>query len=922
MLYFVDSITTKMKLSSFGLMFMNMVWLLLVLFCVQGITSEGISSRNEVVKVGAIFSLSSVNGKVSKIAIEAAEKDVNSDPSVLGGRKLSISIHDANYSGFLGITGAMKYMVSDTVAILGPEDSTMAHILSHLSNELHIPLLSFTALDPTLSSLQYPYFIQTAPNDQFQMTAIADIIHYYGWHDVVVVFTDDDQCRNSMIDLGDKLEQRSLKISSKVPLPPFPTATRTQVQDALVKIKMMESRVIVLYTFSKTGFLVFEVARSLKMMEPGYVWITSSWLSTEIDSTSSLPLDIANSIQGVLTLRLHTPDSKSKRSFISRWNELSNNSSIRLNTYGLYAYDTVWMIARGVKKLLDQNGTISFSKDTKSAGSLIGDTLDFSSLRIFNEGNDLLDSLLNISMIGLTGPIQFQDKSPVRPSYDILNVVKSDMKRIGYWSNYSGLSVVAPETLYQKSINRSMSTDKLNSTMWPGGLKTKPRGWVLPLDGRQLRIGVPRRVSYQEFVMPGNGNGTIKGYCIDVFTAAINLLPYAVKYEFVLFGDGEENPSYLELVNKVASKEFDAAVGDIAIVTSRTKIVDFTQPYIDSGLVVLTPVKKVNSSPLAFLRPFSPMMWAVTATFFFLIGLVVWILEHRKNDEFRGHPRTQIVTILWFGFSTMFFAQRENVVSTLGRFVIVVWLFVVLIITSSYTANLTSIFTVQLATSPITGIDSLISSNVRIGFQVGSFAETYLSEQLNVQKSRLIALGSPEEYAAALKNGTVGAIVDEQPYIDLFLTEYCDYSIQGQQFTKSGWGFAFPRDSPLAVDLSTAILTLSENGQLQKIHNKWFSRKSCSSGDSDSEQLHLQSFIGLFSICAGVCLFALLLHFLATMCQFNRHLKQDPEASTTSADAGPGATPLRKFLKFADKKKERRTSYSKRKVEDALSSVR
>lgn len=82
---------------------MNMVWLLLLILCIQGI-SEGSS---EVVKVGAIFSLRSVNGKVSKIAIEAAEKDVNSDPSVLGGRKLSISIHDANYSGFLGITGGI-----------------------------------------------------------------------------------------------------------------------------------------------------------------------------------------------------------------------------------------------------------------------------------------------------------------------------------------------------------------------------------------------------------------------------------------------------------------------------------------------------------------------------------------------------------------------------------------------------------------------------------------------------------------------------------------------------------------------------------------------------------------------------------------------------------------------------------------------
>lgn len=446
----------------------------------------------------------------------------------------------------------MKYMVSDTVAIIGPQDATMAHILSHLSNELHVPLLSYTALDPTLATLQYPYFIQTAPNDQFQMTAIADMIRYYGWHDIVVVFTDDDLCRNGMIALGDKLEERGLKLSSKVALPPYPTATRTQVQDELAKIKMMESRVIVLYTFSKTGFLVFEVAQSLRMMEAGFVWIASSWLSTVIDSTSPLPLKTANSIQGVLTLRLHTPDSKRKQSFISSWNKLSNGS-IGLNTYGLYAYDTVWMIAKGVKKLFDQNGTISFSKDTK-VGNLSGESLDFSSLGIFNEGTELLNNLLNISMTGLTGPIQFLDRSPLHPSYEILNVVKSGMKRIGYWSNDSGLSVVAPEMFYGKAANHSMSTQQLSSTVWPGGLTVKPRGWVLPLDGKRLRIGVPRRVSYQQFVTPGNGNGTIKGYCIDVFIAAINLLPYAVNYEFVLFGDGEDNPSYFELVNKVSLK--------------------------------------------------------------------------------------------------------------------------------------------------------------------------------------------------------------------------------------------------------------------------------------------------------------------------------------------------------------------------------
>lgn len=94
-------------------------------------------------------------------------------------------------------------------------------------------------------------------------------------------------------------------------------------------------------------------------------------------------------------------------------------------------------------------------------------------------------------------------------------------------------------------------------------------------------------------------------------------------------------------------QEFDGAVGDIAITTTRTKLVDFTQPYVESGLVVVAPVGKTETSALAFLAPFTPRMWFVTAVFFIIVGTVVWILEHRVNDEFRGPPKKQVVTILW-----------------------------------------------------------------------------------------------------------------------------------------------------------------------------------------------------------------------------------------------------------------------------------
>ena len=64
--------------------------------------------------------------------------------------------------------------------------------------------------------------------------------------------------------------------------------------------------------------------------------------------------------------------------------------------------------------------------------------------------------------------------------------------------------------------------------------------------------------------------------------------------------------------------------------------------------------------------------------------------------------------------------------SALGRGVLSIWLFVVLIIVSSYTASLTSILTVQQLDTSIKVIEDLKNSNDPIRFQVGSFAQDYM----------------------------------------------------------------------------------------------------------------------------------------------------------------------------------------------------
>lgn len=909
---------------------MKIILILVLILSGNGHLSEGVdtnvSGRPDVVNIGCILTLNSVVGKVAKVAIDAAVEDVNSNPAVLGRTKLKITTLDSNYSGFLGIVEAIRFMETETMAIIGPQSSVIAHVISHIANELHVPMLSYAATDPTLSSLQYPFFVRTSPNDLFQMAAIAELVEYYEWREVIAIYIDDDFGRNGIAALADQLAARRCQISYKAPL--TPDATVSEIRDMLVEVALTESRILVVHTYPNKGLDVFSVARYLGMMDSGFVWFATTWLTTILDNKGPLDSEAFNNIQGVITLRIHTPESQKKKDFISRWTNLTKQEAAHgptgLNTYALYAYDTVWLLAHAINVFFEKGGNLSFSYYS-SLSKLGGGSLHFNSMSIFNGGNLLLDSILQVNMTGVTGLYSFtSDRNLIRPAFEVINVIGTGLRRIGFWSNYSGLSIFPPETLYAKPPNRSSSNQQLYSVVWPGQTTQKPRGWVFPHNGRQLKIGVPNRASFREFVEEVPGTDMFKGYCIDVFTAALNLLPYGVPYKLIAYGDGRTNPSATELVRLITAGVYDAAIGDIVITTNRTRMVDFTQPYIESGLVVVAPVRKSNSNPWAFLRPFTPQMWGVTAIFFLIVGAVVWVLEHRINDDFRGPPRKQVVTTLWFSFSTLFFSHRENTVSILGRFVLVFWLFVVLIINSSYTASLTSILTVQQLISPIKGIESLVSSKDRIGYQLGSFSRDYLVEELGIHESRLVPLNLPEDYVKALKdgpkNGGVAAVVDERAYIELFLSTQCEFSIVGQAFTKNGWGFAFPKDSPLALDMSTAILKLSESGELQQIHDKWLQRSACSSQSTTLvvERLQLGSFSGLFFICGLSCVLALVVYFIRIVHQFMKHYSE-PESESSGQSSRSGR--VQTFLSFVDEKEESVMARSKRRNLEGLSNL-
>lgn len=110
--------------------------------------------------------------------------------------------------------------------------------------------------------------------------------------------------------------------------------------------------------------------------------------------------------------------------------------------------------------------------------------------------------------------------------------------------------------------------------------------------------------------------------------------------------------------------------------------------------------------------------------------------------------------------------------------------------------------------------------------------------------------------------------------------------------------------------MSTAILKLSENGGLQKIHKKWFCQMDCP-GDKEQDvepnQLHLISFWGLYLLCGAFCVATFLVFLIRMVHQFVRYNKQQanpsPPLSPSSSNTRCSQV-IHNFVDFVDEKEE------------------
>lgn len=118
--------------------------------------------------------------------------------------------------------------------------------------------------------------------------------------------------------------------------------------------------------------------------------------------------------------------------------------------------------------------------------------------------------------------------------------------------------------------------------------------------------------------------------------------------------------------------------------------------------------------------------------------------------------------------------------------------FVVLILTQSYIANLASLLKLQQLQPTITDLKCLLKTGDYVGYVKNSHVYELLKE-LSFDESKLKVIKSIEECKEALPKGSANggvAAVDETPILKLFVAKYCSkYTMIGPIFKTGGYGF-------------------------------------------------------------------------------------------------------------------------------------
>jgi len=219
-------------------------------------------------------------------------------------------------------------------------------------------------------------------------------------------------------------------------------------------------------------------------------------------------------------------------------------------------------------------------------------------------------------------------------------------------------------------------------------------------------------------------DGSWKGLSIELWQAIAQKL--GVEFEL-----REYSPD--QLLDAVKRGEIDV-IPSLAATEQHEIMMDLSLPFLRSGSAIAVPAEATKHSWLRFaghlvslnLLPVIGLLILLSLT----AGTIVWLLETRRNPEmFGGGTLRGIGHGIWWAVVTLTtVGYGDKTPQTLGgRMVALIWMFASVILIASFTAAITTSFTVGELKGKVRGLSDL--PDVRVGSLAQSQALSFLAKR-------------------------------------------------------------------------------------------------------------------------------------------------------------------------------------------------
>ncbi|CAA2970198.1 glutamate receptor -like isoform X1 [Olea europaea subsp. europaea] len=780
-------------------------------------------------RIGSVIDQSSRVGKEQKIAIQMAVDDYT---QWLNCSKLDLHIKDSNGKFARAASTAIDLVKKENAqAIIAALTLEEATFLSEFEEVSTTPIITIgsAAISPSQLFLQ-PSSVSQMNNDiSIRMQCAAAIIGYFRWRRVTVIY---EQSNSFYSDsrLKTQLSESLKAFNSFVEFDlAFPSLTSLRepeafIQEELKKLKTKRNGIFLLMQSSlEFSTILFEKAKKMGLMEKGYAWILFEDVVSLLDSLE--PSSIRN-MQGVIGFKTNFVDkSKNFQDFKFRFRKTFQSSYPEEeypnpSMYALQAYDATAVIAKFLQNSKGKMNSSAFIKYISSS-----------------------------NFEGLIGKISFKNqKTSQNTTFQIINVIGKSYRQVALWSPEHGFSRDFIDHKRKGTRRKGKKCKELASIYWPGGEQTVPQE-------SELKIGVPAMAAFHQFVHVSHDQVTnqtfFSGFSLEVFEAAIKLLLYRLPHVFVPF-----NGTYDELVIAVYNKTLDAAVGDMNILENRYRYADFSLPYLDNQVVMVVPAHKdLKRQGFIVVEAFEWKLWAVLAALSQCTAAIIYFNEKvNGNTEFADSFPEMIGSILWLSITVLSFAHRESIRNNLSRLTLAIWLCVIVVVTASYTAVLSSMMTVPRLKPSIVDIDYLKNSNATVGCNGKGFVVKYLLETLKFNRANIKKIASISDYPEAFEKGQISAAFLISPHAKVFVAKNKRYVVAKPSFEVGGLAFVFPKGSSLTDDISQAILNMKENGAINQMEERILSlpTRTSSREPDDKLSLGLEHFSGPLMVTSAI----------------------------------------------------------------------